>query len=308
MLTKIARPLISSGVSPLSFALRPLSFSSIFHQSAASKSSSNVKSTKSDDKSLVEKKTDEKVLRVEDSLKDLSSVKWRTEFNGKRLWPHDQWPERDLVNFPPYKVREVPNAVRWYCVPETWFKFFYDKTGVTGPYMFFYGLLIYGFSKEYIVLWYDFTEYLILAAAVITVVKKLGPLVGDVFRGWYQEEVDRYTSVVQNSKAMAGKMLHGYEESLTRAKSIGQLADARKDIINMALEAAYRDRLKQMYDAVKRRLDYQVALQNARKDFERTNMINWITNEVKKAITAKQEQDTLQACLNQLKQIAAQTK
>jgi len=112
------------------------------------------------------------VLRVEDSLKDLSSVKWRTEFNGKRLWPHDQWPERDLVNYPPYKLRESPNAVRWYCVPESWFKYFYDKTGVTGPYMFFYGLLIYGFSKEYIVLWYDFTEYLILAAAVITVVKK----------------------------------------------------------------------------------------------------------------------------------------
>ncbi|CAF4395885.1 unnamed protein product, partial [Rotaria sordida] len=28
-----------------------------------------------------------KVLRVEDSLKDLSSVKWRAEYNGKRLWP-----------------------------------------------------------------------------------------------------------------------------------------------------------------------------------------------------------------------------
>ena len=125
-----------------------------------------------DDKSLTEQKSDEKVLRVEDSLKDLGSVKWRTEFNGKRLWPHDQWPERDLVNFPPYKLKEVPNPVRWYCVPESWFKFFYEKTGVTGPYMFFYGLLVYGFSKEYIVLWYDFTEYLILAAAVITVVKK----------------------------------------------------------------------------------------------------------------------------------------
>ncbi len=165
MFTKIARPLISNGTLPLSFTFRPLSISNIFHQTAALKSSSN-------DKSLVEKKTDEKVLRVEDSLKDLSSVKWRTEFNGKRLWPHDQWPERDLVNYPPYKVREAPNAVRWYFVPETWFKFFYEKTGVTGPYMFFYGLLVYGFSKEYIVLWYDFTEYLILAAAVITVVKK----------------------------------------------------------------------------------------------------------------------------------------
>jgi hypothetical protein len=104
-------------------------------------------------------------------------------------------------------------------------------------------------------------------------------MVGDVFRGWHQEEVDRYNSVVHTTKAMAGKMLHGYEESLARAKGIGHLAVARKDIINMALEIAYRERMKQMYEAVKRRLDYQVALQNARKDFERTNMINWITNQ-----------------------------
>jgi F-type H+-transporting ATPase subunit b len=308
MLTKLIRPIVSNGVPTSLIAFRPLSISNRFFQDSSSKSSSTNKSSKTDDKSLVEHNKNEKVLRVEDSLKDLASVKWRTEYNGKRLWPHDQWPERDLVNFPPYKLREAPNAVRWYCVPETWFKFFYDKTGVTGPYMFFYGLLVYGFSKEYIVLWYDFTEYLILAAAVITVVKKVGPMVGDVFRGWHQEEVDRYTSVVNNSKAMAGKMLHGYEESLARAKNVGQLADARKDIINMALETAYRDRLRQMYEAVKRRLDYQVALQNARKDFERTNMINWITNEVRKSITNKQEQDTLQACLNQLRQIASQTR
>ncbi|CAF0863118.1 unnamed protein product [Adineta steineri] len=299
MFTKITRPLISNGSLPLSFLYRPLSISSVFFKNTPSKT---------DDKSLVEKKTDEKILRVEDSLKDLSSIKWRTEHNGKRLWPHDQWPERDLVNFPPYKLREAPNAVRWYFVPESWFKFFYDKTGVTGPYMFFYGLIIYGFSKEYIVLWYDFTEYLILAAAVITVVKKVGPMVGDIFRGWHQEEVDRYTSVVNNSKAMAGKMLHGYEESLERAKSVGKLGDARKDIINMALETAYRERMRQMYEAVKRRLDYQVALQNARKDFERTNMINWITSEVKKSITAKQEQDSLQACLNQLRQMASSSR
>ncbi|CAF1413952.1 unnamed protein product [Adineta ricciae] len=76
----------------------------------------------------------------------------------------------------------------------------------------------------------------------------------------------------------------------------------------MALETAYRDRMRQMYEAVKRRLDYQVALQNARKDFERTNMINWITSEVKKSITSKQEQDALQSCLQQLRQIASQSK
>jgi hypothetical protein len=55
----------------------------------------------------------------------------------------------------------------------------------------------------------------------------------------------------------------------------------------MTLESTYRERMKQMYEAVKCRLDYQVALQNARQDFERTNMIHWITNEVNKAITDK---------------------
>ncbi|CAF3068535.1 unnamed protein product [Rotaria socialis] len=299
MMNKFALSLVSNRISPSIIGFRPFSISNTYFQSAPFKSKTN-------DQSCVAEEKNEKVLRVEDSLKDLSSVKWRTEFNGKRLWPHDQWPERDLVNYPPYKLREAPNPVRWYCVPESWFKFFYEKTGVTGPYMFFYGLLVYGFSKEYIVLWYDFTEYLILAAAVITVVKKLGPSISDAFRGWHQDEVGRYNSVVNNSKAMAGKMLHSYEESLERAKSIGALAEARKDIINMGLETSYRERMKQLYESVKRRLDYQVALQNARKDFERTNMINWITSEVKKSITDKQEKDTLQSCINQLRQIASQ--
>ncbi|CAF1085919.1 unnamed protein product [Rotaria sordida] len=129
------------------------------------------------------------------------------------------------------------------------------------------------FSKEYIVLWYDFTEYIILAAAVIIVVKKLDPSIGNVFRDWHQEEVDRYNSVVNNSKAMAGQ----------------NLTQARKYIIYIGLETVYRERLKQIYEPVKHRLDYQLALQNARKDFERTNMINWIRNKVKQSIRDKQE-------------------
>jgi hypothetical protein len=93
---------------------------------------------------------------------------------------------------------------------------------------------------------------------------------------------------------MPGKILHAYEDSLERAKNIDLLSDARKEIIHMQLKTTYRERMKQLYEAVKRRLDYQVVLQNARKDFERTNMINWITSEVKN--------------LSQLRQITSQTR
>ncbi|CAF0882019.1 unnamed protein product [Rotaria sordida] len=64
------------------------------------------------DKSSIEHKKDEKVLRVEDSLKDLSSIKRQSEHNEKRLWPHGQWPEHDLVNYPPYKLHEGLSPVR----------------------------------------------------------------------------------------------------------------------------------------------------------------------------------------------------
>jgi hypothetical protein len=37
-------------------------------------------------------------------------------------------------------------------------------------------------------------------------------------------------------------------------------------------------------------------------------MINWITSEVKKSITNKQEKDSLQACLNQLTEMASETR
>ncbi len=52
------------------------------------------------------------------------------------------------------------------------------------------------------------------------------------------------------------KMLHAYEESLERAKNIGLLSETRKEIIHMQLETAYRERMKQMYEAIKRHLDY----------------------------------------------------
>ncbi|CAF3773274.1 unnamed protein product [Rotaria sordida] len=108
---------------------------------------------------------------IEEELRKLERKMNMSEYNGKRLWPHDQLPQRDLVNYPPYRLHQSPNSVR---------------------------------CKEYIVLSDDFTEYIILAAAVITLVKKLGPTVENVFRGWHQEEVDIYNSVVNYSKAMTG--------------------------------------------------------------------------------------------------------
>ena len=48
-----------------------------------------------------------------------------------RRYPHDA-PERDMANFPPLKQPVNPGKLRIGVIPDEWFQFMYNKTGVTG--------------------------------------------------------------------------------------------------------------------------------------------------------------------------------
>lgn len=58
----------------------------------------------------------------------------------------------------------------------------------------------------------------------------------------------------------------------------------------MLLEINYRERLLTVYNEVKKRLDYQVALQNLLRRKEQDHMINWIEKSVVQSITPQQVQ------------------
>ena len=56
----------------------------------------------------------------------------------------------------------------------------------------------------------------------------------------------------------------------------------------MLLETNYRERLHHANHEVKRRLDYQLALQHLKVRMEKEHMVNWVEKNVVGSITAQQ--------------------
>uniref|UniRef100_A0A646QIJ5 ATP synthase subunit b n=1 Tax=Hemiscolopendra marginata TaxID=943146 RepID=A0A646QIJ5_9MYRI len=217
-------------------------------------------------------------------------------------------PERDLVNFPRIKRPEYPGKVRMGFVPEEWFQFFYNKTGVTGPYVFAIGLTTYLVSKEIYVLEHEFYTGVSLFIMAVYGIKTFGPKVA----AYLDKEIDTLEEQQKDIQAQAKSTLqtaiNDEEKSQTQAKGMMVLFNAKRENVLLQLEASFRERQMMVYEAVKRRLDYQLEKQNAQRRMEQKHMVNWIVNSVMKSITAQQEKEALQKCISDLKSLASKAK
>lgn len=64
----------------------------------------------------------------------------------------------------------------------------------------------------------------------------------------------------------------------------------------MLLEINYRERLHMATNEVKRRLDYQIALQNLHRQMEKEHMVKWVENNVVSSISPQQVCMTHSGC------------
>jgi len=214
-------------------------------------------------------------------------------------------PERDLKNFPRTKPPIEQAKTRMGFLPESWFTFFYPKTGVTGPYLFGLGFANYVLSKEIWVMEHEFYTGISILLMIIYAHTKFGPGVKESLQKKLDDEEaanDKFQT--DHIKAME-EMIKDEEKAQWSAQGQKVLVDAKKENVQMQLEATYRQRLMQVYTEVKKRLDFQVEMQNAEKRFYHKNMVNWIVNSVVKSITPQQEKEALQKCIADLKSLAA---
>ena len=61
---------------------------------------------------------------------------------------------------------------------------------------------------------------------------------------------------------------------------------------------------RKIFFQVKQRLDYQLELGNVMRRVEQKHMVDWIISNVRKSITAKQEDEALKTCVAELKALA----
>ncbi|XP_020816974.1 ATP synthase subunit b, mitochondrial [Drosophila serrata] len=203
---------------------------------------------------------------------------------------------------------EHPGKVRLGFLPEEWFQFFYNKTGVTGPYTFGVGLITYLCSKEIYVMEHEYYSGLSLGIMAVIAVKKLGPLISK----WADGEIDKIESEWKEGREAELKVLsdaiEAEKKEQWRADGALLLMEAKKENIALQLEAAFRERAMNVYSEVKRRLDYQVECRHVERRLNQKHMVNWITSNVLSSISPQQEKETLNKCIADLSALALRVK
>jgi len=215
-------------------------------------------------------------------------------------------PERDMKNFPHPIMRVRGSPVRMGFIPEEWFTALYNKTGVTGPYMLGTGLLATVLSKEIWVIDHGFADVIGFTGAFLFCVMKLGPGINKTMADKQQRMTEAtYVRPIEAAKEGYTGTIENATNAIWSLEGQKHLFEAKKENVDLQLEAEYRQRLQAAFSEVKNRLDYHLNVQNTKRRFEQEHMVNWIVSGVVKSITPQQEKESLKKCIADLKALAA---
>ncbi|KAG7472506.1 hypothetical protein MATL_G00109500 [Megalops atlanticus] len=212
---------------------------------------------------------------------------------------------QSLAPVPP--LPEKGGKVRHGIIPEELFQFLYPKTGVTGPYMLGTGLLLYLLSKEIYVINHETFAAASIGIVIVYGIKKFGPSVAAFADKLNEEKVAKVQEVKDLATSSLTQAIEQEKKEQWRAEGRQMLFDAKRNNVVMLLETNHRERLHMVTNEVKKRLDYQIALQNLHRRMEQEHMVDWVEKNVIKSITPQQEKESIAKCITDLKMLAKAT-
>ncbi|KAJ8017232.1 hypothetical protein DPEC_G00015670 [Dallia pectoralis] len=189
-------------------------------------------------------------------------------------------------------------------IPEELFQLLYPKTGVTGPYMLGAGLLTYFLSKEIYIINHETISAACMATVIIYAVKKFGPDVAAFADKLNEEKLQKAEEVKGLAVASLVQAIEDEKKEQWRVEGRNLLFDAKRNNVAMLLETNLRERVHMVNNDVKKRLDYQIALQNLHRRMEQEHMVNWVEKNVITSITPQQEKTSIAKCITDLKSLA----
>ncbi|KAK0059163.1 ATP synthase subunit b mitochondrial [Biomphalaria pfeifferi] len=217
-------------------------------------------------------------------------------------------PERDTKNFPILKQPDRAEPVRLGVFPVRWFDLLYPKTGVSGPYVFLGGFALWMMSKEIMVIDHYFWEFPSFWIMIYILCKhpKIGPQARKYLEDKMKfEEFKYFTRPINRWKDAANVEIAKNERLIEETETSKHMYLAKKEGIQLQLEAAYRQRLQNAFQEVKKRLDFEVEKVNLKRKYEQEHMVNWIVSSVTKSITPQQEKESIKSCIDSLKGLSA---
>ncbi|KAM9830744.1 ATP synthase F(0) complex subunit B1, mitochondrial [Syngnathus typhle] len=212
---------------------------------------------------------------------------------------------QSLAPVPP--LPEKGGKVRHGIIPEELFQLLYPKTGVTGPYMLGTGLIVYLLSKEIYVINHETFAAASIGAVIIYGVKKFGPSVAAFADKLNEEKVAKAQEVKDLAMSSLTQAIEEEKKEQWRVEGRGMLFDTKRNNVAMLLETNYRERLHMVTNEVKKRLDFQVALQALQRRMAQEHMVNWVEKNVVSSITPQQEKESIAKCITDLKALAKAT-
>lgn len=216
-------------------------------------------------------------------------------------------PYADMGPLPPAPAKlDDAGKTRMTYISESYFKLLEGKLGYTGPYTLLFGGLLTALSKEWLILGPEM--FWAASAAVFYSFVFNGGVAAFMDREgtvFYDLREQRVASWKEYKVGLVSSEIDGIARLKEQTAGLAMIQEQRKVNLDLALDAEHLNRQADLVEAVKKRLDYQVAVNNAERDAHAKHMIKWIDAEVNAAIAKRSSKDDLAAAIAQLKSMAA---